>query len=58
METIKVKYGNRHEWINNDMKGDIKERGRILVNSKKYPTEDNMCSILTKGSTCRNIAKP
>ena len=42
METIKVKYGNRHKWINNDMKGDIKERGRILVNSKKYPTEDNI----------------
>ena len=42
METIKVKYGNRHEWINNDMKAEIKERERLLINSKKYPTEDNI----------------
>ena len=25
METIKVKYGNRHEWINNDLKAEIKD---------------------------------
>ena len=42
METIKVKCGNRHEWINNDMKAEIKERERLLINSKKYPKEDNI----------------
>ena len=42
METIIVKCGNRHEWINNDMKAEIKERERLLINSKKYPKEDNI----------------
>ena len=39
---LKLNYGNRHEWINNDMKAEIKERERLLINSKKYPTEDNI----------------
>ena len=51
METIKVKYGNRHEWINNDMKAEIKERERLLINSKKYPTEDNIIGYEPAGLT-------
>ena len=42
METIKAKYSKCHELVNNDTKAELKERENLLINSKKYPTEDNI----------------
>ena len=39
METIKIKYYNRHEWISRELKDQIKEREKLYINSIKYPTE-------------------
>ena len=42
METIKIKYNNRHEWISRELKDQIKEREKLYINSVKHPTEANV----------------
>ena len=42
METIKIKYNNRHDWITNDLKMDISTRDSLYVQSIKKPTEANI----------------
>ena len=42
METIKIKYNNRHEWISSELKDQIKEREKLYINSVKHPTEVNV----------------
>ena len=42
METIKIKYNNRHEWISRELKDQIKERKKLYINSVKHPTEANV----------------
>ena len=42
METIKIKYNNRHEWISGELKDQIKEREKLYINSVKHPTEANI----------------
>ena len=42
METIKIKYNNRHEWISRELKDQIKEREKLYINSVKHPTEVNV----------------
>ena len=42
METIKIKYNNRHEWISRELKEQIKEREKLYINSVKHPTEANI----------------
>ena len=41
METIKIKFNNRHEWISKELKEQIKEREKLYINSVK-PTEANI----------------
>ena len=42
METIKIKYNNRHEWISRELKEQIKESEKLYINSVKHPTEANI----------------
>ena len=42
METIKIKYNNRHEWISRELKEQIKERVKLYINSVKHLTEANI----------------
>ena len=42
METIKIKYNNRHEWMSRELKDQIKEREKLYINSVKHPREANI----------------
>ena len=53
-EKIIIKYDNKNPWINNKLKADIVQREKLLIISKKNPTEINIQKY--KSFKNRNLA--
>ena len=41
IETIKINHKNKNPWINQSLRNEIKERDKLYMISKKFPTNEN-----------------
>ena len=41
IETIKINHKNKNPWINQSLRDEIKERDKLYMISKKFPTTEN-----------------
>ena len=42
IEKIKINYRNRHDWISNDLKNEIRDREKLYKLSVQHPTDANV----------------